>query len=107
MSPSSLPDTTPSLRGRFRAATRDAILEAAAAVCARDGAAQLRMEEIAASAGVENRMSPKAAGLITTTRRTASGRGATRCGNTVPSPLPEAVTSVSRGDRDMGDTALP
>lgn len=52
MSPSSLPDTTPSLRGRFRAATRDAILEAAAAVCARDGAAQLRMEEIAASAGV-------------------------------------------------------
>jgi AcrR family transcriptional regulator len=52
MSLVSPPESTPSLRGRFKAATRDAILEAAASVCARDGAAQLRMEEIAASAGV-------------------------------------------------------
>ena len=51
-SPASPPETASSLRGRFKAATRDAILEAAASVCARDGAAQLRMEEIAASAGV-------------------------------------------------------
>jgi len=52
MSPVSAPERASSLRGRFKAATRDAILEAAASVCARNGAAQLRMEEIAASAGV-------------------------------------------------------
>lgn len=52
MSTGFLPATTRSLRVRYRAATRDAILAAAASVFARDGAAQVRMEEIAASAGV-------------------------------------------------------
>jgi len=40
------------LRERLRGATRDAILEAAAAVFSAGGAAQTRMEDIAASAGV-------------------------------------------------------
>ncbi len=40
------------LRERFRGATRGAILEAAASVFAADGAANARMEDIAATAGV-------------------------------------------------------
>ena len=40
------------LRDRLRGATRDAILEAAAAVFSAGGATQARMEDIAASAGV-------------------------------------------------------
>lgn len=45
-------ETALTLRDRFKAATRDAILEAAAAVFARDGAAHVRIEDIAAHAGI-------------------------------------------------------
>lgn len=43
--------STPTLRARFRSATRDALLDAAADIFARQGAA-IRMEDIAAAAGV-------------------------------------------------------
>lgn len=45
-------EDTFSLRNRFRAATRDAILEAAASIFASDGATRVRMEDIAARAGI-------------------------------------------------------
>ena len=40
------------MRDRFRAATREAILDAAAGLLTREGASHTRMEDIAASAGV-------------------------------------------------------
>lgn len=52
MTKAALPEITPSLRDRFKTATRDAILEAAASVFARDGAAHVRIEDIAARAGI-------------------------------------------------------
>lgn len=52
MSSSSLPTATLGLRGRLKVATRAAILDAAESVFARDGASQVRMEEIALAAGV-------------------------------------------------------
>lgn len=45
-------DPKVSLRARFRTATREAILEAAAGLLGSDGGAQTRMEDIAARAGV-------------------------------------------------------
>jgi len=45
-------DSRVRLRVRFRTATRAAILDAAAGILGSDGAAQARMEDIAASAGV-------------------------------------------------------
>lgn len=52
MTKAALPEATLSLRDRFKTATRDAILEAAAAAFARDGAAYVRIEDIAAHAGI-------------------------------------------------------
>ena len=52
MNPNSLPDARVTLRARFRSATREAILEAAADLLGADGATQTRMEDIAARAGV-------------------------------------------------------
>jgi AcrR family transcriptional regulator len=52
MTNAALPETTVTLRDRFKTATRDAILEAAASVFARAGAAHVRIEDIAAGAGV-------------------------------------------------------
>ncbi len=52
MNPASSPDSKVSLRERFRTATREAILEAAADLLGADGGAQTRMEDIAARAGV-------------------------------------------------------
>lgn len=52
MNPASSPDARVSLRARFRTATREAILDAAAALMAAEGASQTRMEDIAARAGV-------------------------------------------------------
>lgn len=48
----SSPDARVTLRARFRTATREAILEAAADLMAAEGASQARMEDIAARAGV-------------------------------------------------------
>jgi AcrR family transcriptional regulator len=45
-------DSGVSLRARFRSATRGAILDAAAALLGADGATQMRMEDIAARAGI-------------------------------------------------------
>jgi len=45
-------DDRVSLRAKFRHATREAILEAAAGILGSDSAAQARMEDIAARAGV-------------------------------------------------------
>jgi len=45
-------DSKVSLRTRFRHATREAILDAAAGILSRESAAQARMEDIAARAGV-------------------------------------------------------
>jgi AcrR family transcriptional regulator len=52
MNPASSSEPRLRLRERLRGATRDAILEAAAAVFSAGGATQARMEDIAASAGV-------------------------------------------------------
>ncbi|MFN8064017.1 MAG: helix-turn-helix domain-containing protein [Vicinamibacterales bacterium] len=52
MNPASSADARVSLRTRFRTATREAILEAAAELLGADGAAATRMEDIAAKAGV-------------------------------------------------------
>jgi AcrR family transcriptional regulator len=52
MNPSSSSESRLKLRERFRGATREAILEAAASVFAVDGATNARMEDIAATAGV-------------------------------------------------------
>jgi AcrR family transcriptional regulator len=48
----SLSENRLSLRDRFRAATRDAILEAAAGLLSADDAARIRMEDIASRAGI-------------------------------------------------------
>jgi AcrR family transcriptional regulator len=48
----SLYEDTLTLRGRFKTATRDAILEAAAAAFASEGPTHVRMEDIAARAGI-------------------------------------------------------
>lgn len=45
-------DAKVSLRAKFRTATREAILEAAAGLLSADGGAQTRMEDIAARAGI-------------------------------------------------------
>lgn len=45
-------DSKVSLRAKFRTATREAILEAAAGLLSTDGGAQTRMEDIAARAGI-------------------------------------------------------
>jgi len=52
MNPDSSSDSRVSLRARFRTATREAILEAAATLLGGDTASQTRMEDIAAEAGV-------------------------------------------------------
>ncbi len=52
MNPDSSSDSRVSLRARFRTATREAILEAAASLLGGDTASQTRMEDIAAEAGV-------------------------------------------------------
>ena len=52
MNPDSLTDPSVTLRTRFRTATRDAILDAAAALFAADEASHVRMEDIAARAGI-------------------------------------------------------
>lgn len=52
MNQASYPDERVSLRARFRRATREAILDAAAGLMGTSGAAQTRMEDIAARAGV-------------------------------------------------------
>lgn len=52
MNSASSPDARVSLRARFRTATREAILDAAAALMGAEGASQTRMEDIAARAGV-------------------------------------------------------
>lgn len=52
MNPDSSSDSRVSLRARFRTATREAILEAAATLLGGDAASQTRMEDIAAKAGV-------------------------------------------------------
>ena len=52
MKSASSPDARVSLRARFRTATREAILDAAAALMGAEGASQTRMEDIAARAGV-------------------------------------------------------
>lgn len=52
MNQASSPDGRVSLRARFRTATREAILDAAAGLMGAEGASQTRMEDIAARAGV-------------------------------------------------------
>ena len=52
MNPPSSSEPRLTLRDRFRAATREAILEAAAGLLTADGAAHVRMEDIAAAAGI-------------------------------------------------------
>ncbi|MFN7982456.1 MAG: helix-turn-helix domain-containing protein [Vicinamibacterales bacterium] len=52
MNPDSSSDARVSLRARFRTATREAILEAAATLLGGDAASQTRMEDIAAQAGI-------------------------------------------------------
>lgn len=52
MNPASSTDSRVSLRTRFRTATREAILDAAAELLGGDGATHTRMEDIAARAGV-------------------------------------------------------
>lgn len=52
MNPASSADARVSLRARFRTATREAILDAAAALMGAEGASQTRMDDIAARAGV-------------------------------------------------------
>ncbi len=52
MNQDSSPDVRVSLRARFRTATREAILDAAAGLMGAEGASQTRMEDIAARAGV-------------------------------------------------------
>ena len=52
MNASSSPESRVSLRDKFRAATREAILEAAAGLLTADGASHIRIEDIAAQAGI-------------------------------------------------------
>ena len=106
MNLSSSPEARVSLRDKFRAATREAILEAAAGLLNADGAVQIRMEDIAARAGIavgtlynyfEDRTSLVTALLETRTRSLFEALEAVAVkGQAAPAGRPESFTAELR-----------